>query len=140
MGEHEKELDQRREKMRMLDFKFEEVVNKMYDNMQRINSRAEDIMESDHGHDLRNHGEAAVLRNRAKRENDVRRMSECVEELTDMNSARNQLRMSLRNLDDEMLGLSGRVGDMGLLHGQERTFADNETELDMLQALAAKSR
>ncbi|XP_042865905.1 uncharacterized protein LOC122249256 [Penaeus japonicus] len=141
--EHEKELETRRERMRMLDSKFEEVVGQMYDKMSRINERADSIIRE---HPEPRNIEAAVadgltLRNRVRREDDVRRMMECVNELTDMNSARNQLRMCLRNLDDEMHGFGSRAGDVqDVYHKEAQDDTDGTAALDMLRSSLAARR
>lgn len=143
--EHEKELESRRQRMRMVDEKFEEVVNQMYEKMQRINDRADSIIASQ-PRETRpvelSIGDDITLRNRIRRQDEMQRMMEVVNELTEMDSARNQLRMSLRNLDDEMYGLSSRVGDMQEQHRREVQESDTGTaELDMLRStIAARNR
>ncbi|XP_027215248.1 uncharacterized protein [Penaeus vannamei] len=142
--EHEKELESRRERMRMLDSKFEEVVSQMYDKMSRINERADSVIHQakpDQRAIEAAIGNEITLRNRARRDEDMRQMMECVNELTEMNSARNQLRMSLRNLDDEMYGLGSRVVDVQEQpHKEVQTDVDGTVALDMLKSMVAARR
>jgi len=63
-------------------------------------------------------------------------LMEMVSELTEQGSARNQLRDSLRNLDGELNGLSGRVDNMAVQHRHQDDLGD-QAKLDMLRDLLA---
>lgn len=140
--EHEEKMAERREKLNILDNKFESTVDHINEQMRRINQRADQFSTASYDPrriDMSDREQA--LRNRIRRQEELRAMTECVNDLTDMDSARNTLRTSLRNLDDEVLGLSHRVDDMRQLHSTERQLnIDNEVELDMLRAQLAARR
>ncbi|XP_071530244.1 uncharacterized protein [Panulirus ornatus] len=140
--EHERSMAERREKLRELDNKFEGAVDHVYQQMQRLDERAEraasasreprEIVVSDR--DL-------LLRNRTRRQEEMKNMMDHVNDLTEIDSARNTLRASLRALDDEVLGLSGRVDDMWHLQAAERARRiDPTVDLDMLRAEIAARR
>ncbi|KAK8734784.1 hypothetical protein OTU49_017446 [Cherax quadricarinatus] len=140
--EHENELAARREKMKMLDEKFEDTVDHIYSQMRHISQRADQYASS--ANDPRKIDTVeydTILRNRTRRDEELKNMMECVNELTEMDSARNKLRASLRSLDDEVHGLSSRVDDMRHLHTTERLQStDTNVELDMLRAQLAARR
>jgi len=118
--DYEKEMSTRTERLQMLDDKFEETVNRMYEQVQRISNKADSFNSG--GKDPREieiDTENLALRNKIRRQEEMRNLAECVDEITEMGSARNQLRASLRNLDSETRGLSGRVDDMRDLHEQD---------------------
>ncbi|KAK4302987.1 hypothetical protein Pmani_024964 [Petrolisthes manimaculis] len=138
--EHEQALVARRQKLHELDDKFENTVDHIYDQMKRISQRADSM--ATNSRDPRNIDVNEVTaRNRVRRAEELRNMMDCVSDLTEMDSARNVLRSSLRSLDDEVMGLSGRVDDMRHLHASERIKnLENDLELDRLKSdLAARS-
>lgn len=122
--EYENEMENRQQRMSLLDNKFEETINRMYSQVQRISDKADSFVQaSKDPREIEINPKHLVLRNSVRRQEEMRNLLECVDELTEMNSARNQLRQSLRNLDSETLGLSSRVDDMRDLH-KEGTAAD----------------
>lgn len=138
--EHEQALVARRQKLHELDDKFEDTVDHIYDQMKRISQRADNIS-SESRDPRRIDVNDVTARNRVRRAEELRNMMECVNDLTDMDSARNVLRSSLRNLDDEVMGLSGRVDDMRHLQASERIKElENDLEIDRFKAnLAART-
>ncbi|XP_064117526.1 uncharacterized protein LOC135222972 [Macrobrachium nipponense] len=118
--EYDNEMEKRQQRLQSLDDKFEETIDRMYEQVQRINSKADlyaNVAKDPREIEVDTKG--LVLRNQIRRQEEMRNLLECVDELTEMNSARNQLRQSLRNLDNETRGLSGRIDDMREQHTQE---------------------
>ncbi|KAK7081777.1 hypothetical protein SK128_019067 [Halocaridina rubra] len=119
--EYEKEMQTRSHRLSMLDDKFEETINRMYDQVQRISDKADSYANAAKDpRDIEIETKDLARRNRVRRDEEMHNLLECVEELTEMNSARNQLRQSLRNLDTETMGLSGRIDDMRDLHKEDK--------------------
>lgn len=123
--EYEKEMSNRQDRLQLLDDKFEDTINRMYEQVQRISNRADTLTSAAKDpREIEIDTSNLALRNKFRRQEEMRNLVECVDELTEMNSARNQLRQSLRNLDKETMGLSERVDDMRDLHDQDNAEED----------------
>lgn len=140
--EHEREMAARREKLRALDDKFEGAVDHVNLQMKRLSERTNKIASTTTDHrDTVISDRDLVLRNRIRRQEEMKDLTEYVNDLTEIDSARNTLRSSLRNLDDEVLGLSGHVDDMWHLQAAERARrADPGLDIDLLRAEIAARR
>merc|ERR1719193_314619 len=104
----------------------------MYSQVQRISDKADQFASSSKDpREIEIDTENLALRNRVRRQEEMRNLLECVDELTEMKSARNQLRDSLRNLDKETVALSGRVDDMRYQHNDEEDIADLIEGMDL---------
>ncbi|KAG7161060.1 uncharacterized protein LOC121875527 [Homarus americanus] len=141
--EHEQVMASRQEKMKMLDNKFEDTIDHIYEQMKRINKRADTFSSSPMDpREIEPAEHELTLRNRIRRQEEIKNMMECVNDLTEMDSARNTLRSSLRSLDNEVLGLSHRVDGMRELQqtAEHLYNPDRDVELDMLKAQIAARR
>jgi len=160
--EHEREMEMRKQKLKMVDDKFETVVNALYDKMSQINSETGSVVgartsvgkstsRSVQATEAKKAVERAsmmgkemVMRNRIRRDDEYSKLAECVNDLTEMESARNQLRQSLRNLDEELYGLGGRVAGMAEQHrtlaGEHGSRSLAMDKIDSLRAQLAASR